>query len=436
MIASSLRLPVSRRQLLWGGASLALANALAAGSRAASATSYSASAFIDSVGVNTHLDSEPYRLHFEKLGTLLSAAGIRHVRDEIRPTNDIARWRVLYNTHKVRAQMLISPVTNSIQQMSDYIAAVGIERISAIEGQNEGNSDWFMGRPEAGSDWSATVVAYQREAYEVLRKTYRAEQVPVVSPTVINWKTHDMRKLAAAAPYSDVVAIHSYVQQAQEPETSDPYAALSWYLDELQKPFKPGAPVMSTETGYNTSTKPGGQGVSEKAAAAYLPRLLLNSFSSGIERTFLYELMDGGTDPSEWEHHFGLLRNDATPKPTYYAIAALLGAMREIEDGQGKGTPYSATVANAPVPVRLLHFRGGGGRTLLAIWRPVRFWDVAAGQDIDVPSLRVTVTLDRPAKAALRRLNAEGGWSSLAAPSRALAVELDANVALVRLDEI
>jgi len=435
MASSSHHMRVSRRHLLQGGACLFLANASTVRARA-SALPFAASAFLDSVGVNTHLDSDPYRSQFETVGKLLSTAGLRHVRDEIRPTNDVGRWRALFDRHQVRGHMLISPATNTIRQMSDYIATVGVERISAIEGQNEGDSDWFMGRAEAGRDWSATVVAYQREAYGALRAMYSKEQLPVVSPTVIDWKTGDMRKLTGAASYCDVVAIHSYVQGAQEPETADPYAALSWYLEELQKPFKPGAPVMSTETGYNTSTRQGGSGVSETAAASYLPRLLLHYFSSGVERTFLYELMDGGQDPSEWEDHYGLVYSDGSPKPAYGAIAALLGAMRELEGGpEGRRLPYAAIVADAHEPVRILPFQGRGGGTLLAIWRPVRCWDVAAGKDIDVPPLRVTVTLDRPARADALRLNAGGAWSAIAVSNRAMTLDLDANVTLVRLHD-
>lgn len=426
-------LRISRRNVLQGAACLFLAKAYAARAQG-SALPFAASTFLNSIGVNTHMDVEPYRSHFELVGTLLSKAGLRHVRDEIRPTNDIGRWRSLFDRHQVRGHMLISPATNTIRQLNDYIAAVGVERISAIEGQNEGDSDWFMGRPEAGSDWSATVVAYQRQAYGALRAIYTKEQLPIVSPTVIDWKTRDMGKLIAAAPYCDVVAIHSYVQGAQQPETVDAYAALSWYLDELQKPFKPGAPVMSTETGYNTSALP--RAVSAKAAASYLPRLLLHYFSSGVERTFLYELMDGGEDPSEWEHHYGLVRYNGSPKPAYDAIAALLGAMREIEErGEGPLTAYSATVADAREPVRLLRFQGSGGRTLLAIWRPVRCWDVAKRKDIDVSPLRVTVNLDRPARATALRLDPGGGWSAIATSNNAFALDLDGNVTLVRLDE-
>ena len=72
---------LSRRTFMAGGATALLTSKL----QAQPAAVYSAAAFVDSVGVNTHLNSEPYASHFEMVRDLLAAAHIRHVRDELRP---------------------------------------------------------------------------------------------------------------------------------------------------------------------------------------------------------------------------------------------------------------------------------------------------------------------------------------------------------------
>lgn len=283
-----------------------------------------AAAFAASIGVNTHLSSEPYASRFPLVKRLLAESGIRNLRDELRPTNDLARWRELYEQLSVRGQLLVSPFTNTPAEMLDYIAALGPEKLTAIEGQNEGDHDWFKAQKVSKGNWSKTVVDYQREIYKAIRTRYNAAALPVVSPTVLDWKPLDMQLLRAAAGYCDIVALHSYVQHSQEPETEEDYAALSWYLRHMRDTFKPGAPVMTTEVGYN-NFQAGKGGIPEKAASIYIVRLLLNNFAAGVKRTFLYQLLDG-PNPAEWEDNWGIVRYDGAPKPAFTAIAALIGA--------------------------------------------------------------------------------------------------------------
>lgn len=255
-----INLPLSRRTLLQG-AMVALLHRPAS---AQATTVHSASDFIDSVGVNSHLSSEPYAAAFSRVSDLLAASGIRHLRDELRPTNNLGRWRDLFARCKIRSHLLVSPATNTVSQMLDYLSALGVDKVSAIEGQNEGDGEWFMAQKGAGTNWGATVIAYQQDVYRSLRARYSQDTLPVVSPTVLDWKPSDVQLIRGAADFCDVVAIHSYVQHAEEPETDAPYASLSWYLRNMRDAFKPGAPVMATETGYNSMVQQGGSGVSNR----------------------------------------------------------------------------------------------------------------------------------------------------------------------------
>ncbi len=396
---------------------------------------YSAAAFIGSVGVNTHLSSEPYASRFDRVRELLETCGIRHLRDELRPDNNLKHWRELFWRYGVRSHLLVSPATNTVTQMLDYLAALGIETVSAIEGQNEGDADWFMAHKAARGNWSATVLAYQREIFRALRAHYPADTLPVLSPTVLDFKPADMKLLIGAADFCDLVAIHPYAQHAEEPETDAPYAAISWYLENMRDSFKPDAPAMATETGYNTMVQPGGSGVSEEAAAIYIPRLLLNNFAAGIRRTFLYQLLDAGRDPAEWEHHWGLVRDDDTPKPAFHALAALLGALRD-EPGAAAGAtaPVRVTFREAPQDARLLEFQKAGGSTVAAIWRSVRCWDPERAALIPVEPQTFIAVPNRPvSRAALMTPNDGPAWKELAVTREGIAVPVGAKVVLLRL---
>jgi hypothetical protein len=423
-------LQLSRRALLQAAAGALLSLP----ARSQTRPLLSAAAFIDSVGVNTHLSSEPYAARFERVSELLEICGIRHLRDELRPDNKLNQWRELFRRYGVRSHLLVSPATNTVTQMLDYLAALGIEAVSAIEGQNEGDADWFMAHRAARGNWSATVVAYQREIFRALRARYKAAALPVLSPTVLDFKPGDMRLLDGAADFCDFVAIHPYAQHAEEPETDAPYAAISWYLENMRDGFKPGAPAMATETGYNTMVQPGGSGVSEEAAAIYIPRLLLNNFAAGIRRTFLYQLLDAGRDPAEWEHHWGLVRDDDTPKPAFHAIAGLLGALRD-EPGSAAEAPVRVALRNAPQDARLLEFQKTDGSTVAAIWRSVRCWDPERAAAIPAEAQTIIAAPDRRVShAAIMTLNGKPEWTELAAASDGIAVPVGATVVLLRAD--
>lgn len=60
------------------------------------------------------------------------------------------------------------------------IAALGSASVAAIEGQNEGDSDWFKAQPAAGAAWDQAVVHHQRAIYQALRTRY--PNIPIVSP--------------------------------------------------------------------------------------------------------------------------------------------------------------------------------------------------------------------------------------------------------------
>src|SRR5262245_58102587 len=123
-------LKIDRRALLKSGAGLMLA----AAAPAHGAVTGAGETFGDSVGVNVHLSSEPYRSSASLVRRRLAEIGIRHLRDELRPSNDIGQWRALHDELGVRFNILVSPATNTIAEMMAYLDALGIARVSAIEG--------------------------------------------------------------------------------------------------------------------------------------------------------------------------------------------------------------------------------------------------------------------------------------------------------------
>jgi len=81
-------------------------------------------------------------------------------------------------------------------------------------------------------------------------------------------------------------------------------------------------PLYLTEMGWPTANEP--CGVDETTQAMFLARAyFLAKTLPSIKGMWWYDLVNDGTDPTEREHNFGLLRQDLTPKPAYQVLKAI-----------------------------------------------------------------------------------------------------------------
>jgi hypothetical protein len=87
-------------------------------------------------------------------------------------------------------------------------------------------------------------------------------------------------------------------------------------------------PIISGEWGYSSVWR----GMTEEKQSAMLAREMLTNVANGITISIWYDWRDDGSDPTEAEHHFGLVRNAYQsgrtpvyePKPAYLAARTLI----------------------------------------------------------------------------------------------------------------
>ncbi|MET9317630.1 sugar-binding protein [Kribbella sp. NPDC003505] len=159
--------------------------------------------------------------------------------------------------------------------------------------------------------------------------------------------------------YVDAVTIHPYVQPL-DPEASVTYVNT---IRSIMAAHGSTKPIYISEQGWATGTNP--SAVSEPAQARDLVRGNLLAYGNGVARYSSYNFMDSGTDPSNVEHRFGLVRNrlDArgalVPKPSYVATAVLARQIDELPlIGQTRFGSNGYDVA----------FNAGGGQSVHAVW--------------------------------------------------------------------
>lgn len=383
------------------GAALLAALALAAPASAASETARTTDEFLDSIGVNIHssYDNTPYDRHDEVLAALRDL-GVRHVRDNFMPPTE--GWARQQRQRAFRRALADAGIRSTVilgrpgEDPAAYVAAAGADDpgvIAGLEGPNEHDLS-------KRADWAAEVRDYQRRLFEAAKAHARARAIPVLGPSVGN--TKNAAAFGDLSAWADRGSVHAY------PGGRAPGTFTDVVAEQTSQLFGGKAPVV-TETGYHNAMNVwnGHPPVPESVAAVYLPRLYLDNFRRGIERTFSYELLNAYSNPSftHADSHFGLLRQDFSPKPSAVRLRNFVRLIDGNATAGARGTLDYALHGNADGIERVL-LRRADGTFVLALWQRARVFDEYARRAVAVPARtlelrvgpKVTVAAGRPAE--------------------------------------
>jgi hypothetical protein len=334
-------------------------------------TAQTADSFVESIGVNVHLGyyGTPYQDRFEAVEKRLEELGVRHVRSRLYPEapnidqalNDLAGDGI--DSTLILGDPSEDP--SALEAMLSTLKTTLAGSVDAVEGPNEYSTS-------GDAEWKTNLTAYQQRLYEGIKDDPALSSLPVIGPSIVHGDQPELGDISNLLDYGNV---HSY------PEGNPPEYRMGAIVERAA--YNSGLkPIVATETGYTNAINwmPTGPGenkpVPEEAAAVYLPRLFFEYFIRHIARTFSYELVDEHSNPGldEREEHFGLLRNDLSPKP---AFVALRNTIQILEDPGPAFSPgsldYSLSEGGAPLHSVLLQKRDG--RFYLALWRLESVWN-------------------------------------------------------------
>lgn len=349
---------------------------------------------VASIGVNIHAtyNDTPYGDH-DRLVAALRHLGVRHVRDGLVPERP-DQYQVLRRLagHGVCSTLIIGEVVadpTEIDLALGWLAEVA-PAVELIESPNEVDL-------AIGDGWQAALSTYEPLLAERIDEVPGVPDVPLIGPSY--GRLESVREGAALRLPFDLVALHPY--PGGEPPSSTLEANL-WAAGATD-----GDAIVATEHGYHTAVNAtGGQpGVPEDVAAAYVPRLFLESFAAGVDRTYLYELLDEFPDPEadDAESHFGLLRNDYSEKPAATALRTMLDLLETDDAGTGGPPPLGIRIETTATDVDALLLSAGRGAWWLAVWRRTSLYDTASRQQLDAPAVPATVVFDRRLRARVHR---------------------------------
>ncbi len=374
---------------------------LASASRLLSAPSQARSAddFVNSIGTNLHLSY--FRTAYGTgwatiIKPKLLALGVRHVRDGGSVVDDDRWMETVYGRMKdladqgIRFDLIVGPPRGSedYSSLSQFSRLVQYAQpvVESFEGLNEHD---LSRRP----DWVSEVRNCQQALYTAVKADPRTASLPVYGPSIGH--QNNAAQVGDISQWMDYGTIHPY------PGGLPPLASLADHENKLRA-ITGSRPLVATETGYHTAMSWPGEHppVSEQAMARYVPRLFLQYFDAGINRTYLYELIDEGTSHADREQNFGLLRADGSEKPAYSALRNLIAVLRDPGPTFTPGQlDYSLSGDTTGVESTLLQKRDG--RFYLVLWQETSSYDLARKLETRVADRPLTLRLTRAAQVRL-----------------------------------
>jgi hypothetical protein len=391
----------------------------------------------DSIGVNLHLSyfGTVYE-QADRIADKLAELGVRHARQGIWASAD-PQWRdwnnFLYGQiEKVAARGV--DYTYGFEMQPGY-GTIG-ERLAVLSGRLFGTAAGLEGPNEPDLydpvNWPARVGLFTPHLYTEV-KFHPDPAIRALPVAGLSFGTEDGPGAAGdLSQWVDYGNTHPYTGCSSPNPTH-----LRAEIDRARG-VTGDKPLIASEAGFHTAlgvrASPDVQPpCDERTAAVYTLRTVLEHYKSGIRRTFLYELLDYLPDPAATDanKHFGLLRNDFSPKWSFLALKNLIAAL-------GNGSAPSLTslrldVEQAPADLRTLTLRRADGSYLVMLWRLATVWNRDARIPIAVAPETVRLSLPDAASVAKIEPMSSTTPSEVALVNRGVAVALGGDPVVLRI---
>lgn len=405
-----------------------------------------ASGFRDSIGIQMHHSFAGFasdQTSTDTLSRMLNNLGIWHIRDNVCLDREDACVRYRGRMLELRKQAarfdtlpaldFLLGITREIEtHPSRAIRDSDIERalvaltkpplaglVAGIEQVNEPDL-------QKTSTWPAITLAdYATIKSKLAEPRFESlRSLPLLSPSMGHSEATGRLLSAGWQPNEPLVPnFHPYPPAWGGPENGlrSTCLAKTTVLQCVKRLVAGKTAPWATESGYSTTGNSASMAwVSRQTQAVYLPRLLLDNYSQGVARTYIYELNDLNPDITSSTSGYGLYESKyldpwsvaaSRAKLAAYAVARLNARIGEagakvststaglefsLLDAAGKAIPETA--------IRRQLLRRNDGTFALALWQPKLVWSNAQFKQrtIEVPDTPVTLKF---------KTGVVGGWN-------------------------
>lgn len=365
-------------------------------------TARSSDKFVDSIGVNTHLDSNLGNNTFESiLLSKINGAGIRHVRETLVDYNYYRQRLKQMSDSGIKLDLIVEKNLTTPTHLPSIDATVNLintyisqgVKINSLELPNEYNSSrLYWNNLPAPPDWPKWLFEFSRDLATRIKSNPSTANITVVAPTIVTYAAVPLLEQAGPIKnYVDYGNVHWYchfLSDNNAPGLGN-LCNLDSDLANFGRPYA-GKPIMITETGIATSTNIAGEPaqfrpklLSETVASKYQSRRLLELFNRGIARTYLFELyIHPNATPTSMDYYLGLINEDGREKPVFTAIKNMISLTKDA--GAEKTLGKLKYRLQGPSTLRQTLLQKRNGEFLLWLWNEVDSTQTVSSQGATV----------------------------------------------------
>ena len=353
---------------------------------------YEADSFVDSIGVGLHMTYTYTNYYSNWPATLadLQSLGVRHVRDGF--YNFPAGTPYVAEHQQLAAAGIktdyVMPINDATTPALVASIAKQVGDMESVEGPNECDLPG-----DCNNTTEAQGVSNMLAFMPTVDAAGAAAGVPVVAAAFSQYPAFtQVGNLSSEMTYNNLHVYYNgrypgnngwYAVDAQ----GNSYWGLPFWLN-MANEDAPGTPVIMTETGYMMVSNPQQNQIPESTGASYIPRTLLLTYLQGVNRTYLYELLDEPSSPG-----YGLIDGNMNPKP---AFLALQNVIANLTDKGSSFTPgqlaYSLTGGDSTL--KQILFQKRDGSFWLVMWLEQSSWDEVNLVQTPVAPQQVTLNLN------------------------------------------
>ncbi len=339
-----------------------------------------ADSFVDQLGVNTHFGYPESLYALQRDALVLPALvelGVRHVRENV--SAQIARDLPQGGIHA-----LLAFRGHPLEEAIGWAKTLG-DTLIAIEGPSDTDYE-----PEdfsyRGQTFPEGTRAYQDDLFKAVQSDPALAGVAVALPTVYSAANASLLGSLQSGTHCNV--------HGRRPLGATPGDDAELLLREAVAICGEARPTLATSIGYSTLEAADG-GVSELVAAKYLMRSALEYFARGVQRFYVYELINELPDPTgtALDLHRGLLRADGSRKPAFVALSNLIALLSDV-GAAFQTSSLSFGLGGQVNDVHQLLLEKRDGSFFLLLWREVPSWDPALKEALNVPESSVELAFD------------------------------------------
>jgi hypothetical protein len=354
-----------------------------------------ASAFSDTLGVNTHL---PYTdggyANISNVIADIKYLGVDQVRDGI---SNGANGSAPLSSYIAVAQAgmhftFITEATTTATLQADIALVDQVNEavpgsVTAVEGPNEINNQPITYNGVGGLQGALNL---QTALYSTVHSD------PNLSGVAVDYFTgYGNGGLAMGPDTATTPGLADYDNQHPYPNQGD--APEQWVnrTQALPNAASPTTPAVYTETGYNTDGGTSG-GVNQDVQANYTLDLLMDDAKAGIVHTDLYQLMDAYQPGSpQGDDGFGLFDPSNAPKEAATAIHNLTTILADTGSKAATftTTPLNYSVSGLASTGNSMELQKSNGATDIVVWNEPKIWNESTGTEIASPTDAVSVNL-------------------------------------------